>query len=68
MKNNTPASYDTAFVVRNASRRFLTNSETSSWGTIGESQLFDNYYAAREIAGRIKGAGVRHVMLKPVKR
>jgi len=68
MKNNTALSYDTAFVVRNASRRFLTNSETSSWGAIGESQLFDSYFAAREVAGRTKGAGVRHIMLKPVKR
>jgi hypothetical protein len=68
MKNNSTASYDTAFVIRNSARRFLTNSETSAWGSIGESQLFDNYYAAREIAGRIKGAGVRHVMLKPIKR
>lgn len=60
--------YDTAYVIRNTSRRFLTNSETNSWGAIGESQLFDNYFAAREVAGRIAGAGVRHVMLKPVKR
>lgn len=60
--------YDTAYVIRNASRRFLTNSETIQWGSITESQLFDNYYAAREVAGRFKGAGVRHVMLKPNKR
>ena len=60
--------YDTAYVIRNTSRRFLTNSETNSWGAIGESQIFDNYFAAREVAGRISGAGVRHVMLKPVKR
>ena len=60
--------YDTAYVIRNASRRFLTNSDTPQWGSISESQLFDNYYAAREVAGRTKGASVRHVMLKPTKR
>lgn len=68
MKNNSTPSYDTAFVIRNSARRFLTNSETNRWGAIGDSQLFDNYYAAREVAGRTKGAAVRHIMLKPVKR
>jgi hypothetical protein len=60
--------YDTAYVIRNSARRFLSNSDTNSWGAIGESQIFYNYYAAREVAGRTAGAGVRHVMLKPVKR
>lgn len=60
--------YVTAYVIRNTARRFLTNSDTNKWGTIGESQVFDNYYAAREVAARTAGAGVRHVMLKPVKR
>jgi hypothetical protein len=68
MKNIAINSYDTAFVVRNSARRFLSNSDTNSWGAIGESQIFDNYYAAREVAGRTAGARVRHVMLKPVKR
>jgi len=67
MKNNPSVSYDTAFVIRNSARRFLTNSDTAKWGSISESQIFHNYYAAREVAGRIKGARVRHVMLKPVK-
>ena len=67
MKNNSTPSYDTAFVIRNSARRFLTNSESNRWGSISESQIFHNYYAAREVASRTKGARVRHVMLKPVK-
>lgn len=64
----TNINYDTAYVVRNANRRFLTSTSTNAWGGIGESQLFDNYYAAREVASRIPGAGVRHVMLKPIRK
>ena len=62
----TNYNYGTAYVVRNTSRHFLTSTSTNAWGIIGESQLFDNYYAAREVAGRFKGASVRHVMLKPL--
>lgn len=64
----TNINYDTAYVIRNASRRFLKSTSSNSWGGIGDSQLFDNYYAAREVASRIPGARVRHLMLKPIRK
>ena len=64
----TNINYDTAFIIRNANRRFLKGTEAASWGDISESRIFDNYYAAREVACRFKGASVRHIMLKPLRK